>query len=101
MVFINISLHEARDMERVVPNAHRALKPRGWSVVSDMPFPEKLEDMRPIPAQIRSGIQHFEALIDDQLLSVSQYVEDLEKAGFEEIETLDVTPIHAIVHGRK
>ncbi len=101
IVLINISLHEARDMKRVVENAHRALKPGGWFVVSDMPFPEKPEDLRTIPGQLMCGIQYFEALIDDQLLPVSHYVKELKEAGFEDIETLDVTPIHAIVYGRK
>ncbi len=101
MVYINISLHEARDMKRVVENVHRALKPGGWFVVSDMPFPERLEDMRTVPAQLMCGIQYFEALIDDQLLPVSRYVNELKEAGFGGIQTLDITPAHVVVYGRK
>ncbi len=101
VILINVSLHEARDMKKVVENAHRALKPGGWFVVSDFPFPEKLEALRTIPAQVMCGIQYFEALIDDQLLPASHYAKELGAAGFRDIETLDVSPIHAIVYGRK
>ncbi|NIN63590.1 MAG: methyltransferase domain-containing protein [Anaerolineae bacterium] len=101
VVLINVSLHEARDMKKVIENAHRALRPGGWFVVSDFPFPEELEEMRSVPAQVMCGIQYFEALIDDQLLPASHYVSELEAGGFRDIETLTVSPIHAIVYGRK
>jgi ubiquinone/menaquinone biosynthesis C-methylase UbiE len=101
VVLINISLNEARDLRRVVGNAHRALKPGGWFIVSDFPFPERLEDMRSVPAQLMCGIQYFEALIDDQLLPTSRYVSELEEAGFRDVRTLEVTPIHVVVYGSK
>ncbi|MFQ5838552.1 MAG: class I SAM-dependent methyltransferase [Thermoplasmata archaeon] len=101
VVLINVSLHEARDLKKVIRNAHRALKPGGWFVVSDFPFPEKLEDLRTVPAQLMCGIQYFEALIDDQLLPTSRYVTELEEAGFQDVKTMEVTPIHVVVYGRK
>ncbi len=101
IVLINISLHEARDLERVVRNAHRALKPGGWFVVSDFPFPENQEDLRSVPAQLMCGIQYFEALIDDQLLPMSRYVAELDSAGFREVRTVDITPTHGVVYGQK
>ncbi len=55
----------------------------------------------PFQEQLMCGIQYFEALIGDQLLTVSHYVKELKEAGFEGIQTLDITPTHAIVYGRK
>lgn len=101
IILINVSLHEARDLKKVVRNAHRALKPGGWFVVSDFPFPEKLEEMRTIPGQLMCGIQYFEALIDDQLLPTSRYVDELGEAGFRDIKTLEVAPVQVVVYGRK
>lgn len=101
VILINVSLHEARDLKRVIRNAHRALRPGGWFLVSDFPFPERREDLRTVPGQLMSGIQYFEALIDDQLLPTSRYVAELEEAGFREVRAMDVTPIHAVISGRK
>ncbi len=101
VVLINVSLHEARDLKKIIRNAHRALKPGGWFVVSDFPFPEKLEDLRTIPALLMCGIQYFEALIDDQLLPMSRYVAEMEEAGFRDLRTVELTPIHGVVYGKK
>jgi ubiquinone/menaquinone biosynthesis C-methylase UbiE len=98
---INISLHEARDIERVVANARRALRDGGTFLVSEFPFPETVEACRTLPAQIMCGIQFFEAHIGCQLLPTSRFVELLDKAGFREIGTIDVTPVHVVVHGIK
>lgn len=101
VVLINVSLHEARDMKKVIRNAHRALKPGGWFVVSDFPFPERPEDLRTIPALLMCGIQYFEALIDDQLLPSSRYIAEMEEAGLRDIRTVELTPIHVVVYGKK
>lgn len=97
----NISMHECRDIEKATANIHQALKPGGYFVISDFPFPESTEACRTIPARIMCGIQFFEALIDDQLLPSSTYVDLLTRHGFRNIGTVELSPVHALVHGQK
>lgn len=101
LVTINVSMHECRDIDKVAANAHRALKPGGTFVISDFPFPGTHEGLRAVPARIMSGIQYFEALIGDQLLPTATYVELLERHGFSDVASFDVTPVHAVTHGRR
>jgi SAM-dependent methyltransferase len=101
LVTINISMHEARDLERVTRNVHRALRDGGHFVISDLPFPDTDEGLRTVPGRLMSGIQYFEALIGDQLLPTSRYVELLEDAGFEQVDSFQLTPVHVVVHGVK
>jgi ubiquinone/menaquinone biosynthesis C-methylase UbiE len=98
---INITMHECRDAEKVTENVHRALRPDGHFVISDMPFPEKTEEMRTVPARIMGGIQFFEALIDDQLLPTKSYMEMLENQGFRNVAAFEMTPVHSVIHGQK
>jgi SAM-dependent methyltransferase len=101
VVFINVSMHECRDLERVTANVLRALKPGGTFVISDFPFPAGHEEMRTVPARIMSGIQYFEAMIDDQLLPTRDYVELLERHTFDEVGAFDLAPVHCVIHGRR
>ncbi len=101
MVTINISMHECRDINKVAKNVYKALKPGGRFVISDFPFPEKVSDCRTVPARIMSGIQYFEALIDDQLLPTKAFVDLLNEQGFAGVGSFDVTPVHAVTYGVK
>ena len=101
VVVNNISMHECRDIEKATANIHRALKPDGYFVISDFPFPESTEDCRTIPARIMSGIQFFEATIDDQLLPVTAYLDLLNKHGFRNVDFVSMTPVHALTYGQK
>jgi hypothetical protein len=47
-----------------------------------------------------SGIQFFEAQIDDQLLPTSTYLELLGRHGFREIGSFELSPVHAVTYGR-
>ncbi|RLC57633.1 MAG: hypothetical protein DRI30_03920 [Chloroflexi bacterium] len=98
---ISISMHECRDIEKVTANIHAALKPGGIFVISDFPFPETVEETRTVPARIMSGIQFFEALIDDQLMPTSDFVSLLKRHNFRDVDAFDITPVHAVTHGRK
>ena len=62
VALINISMHECRDIEKVTSNVHRALKPDGYFVISDFPFPDSMEGCRTVPGRLMSGIQFTEAL---------------------------------------
>jgi len=40
-------------------------------------------------------------MIDDQLLSTKEFVDLLEKVGFKNIETVELTPVHVVILGYK
>ncbi|MEE8405613.1 MAG: class I SAM-dependent methyltransferase [Acidimicrobiia bacterium] len=100
-ITINVSMHECRDVEKVTGAVHRALKPGGYFLNSDFPFPETGDGVKTVPGRIMSGIQFFEALIDDQLLSVNYYLDLYDRHGFTEKGVVEVTPLHAITWARK
>jgi SAM-dependent methyltransferase len=100
-VTINVSMHECRDIEAVTVSIHRALKPGGFFLNSDFPFPDESQGLRTVPGRIMTGIQYFEALIDDQLLPIAYYLELLNRHGFSDVGVVELTPVHAITHGTK
>jgi SAM-dependent methyltransferase len=101
VAFINVSMHECRDIERVTSNVHRALKPSGYFVISDFPFPESTEGCRTVPGRLMCGIQFAEALMGDQLLPTRTYVELLGRHGFHNVNAFELTPVHVVIHGQK
>lgn len=101
VALINVSLHEARDIEAVVRRAHAALEPGGVFLVSEFPFPENEDGCRTPPGRLMCGVQFFEAHIGCQLLPSSRYVELLDGCGFEDIGVIDVNPMHAVIYGTK
>lgn len=101
IALINISLHEARDIRRTVASMRRALRPGGWMVVSEFPYPAEVADLRTPPARVMSGIQYFEASIDDQLLPAAAFVELLEQAGLKDVGVVEFTPVHVVIVGRQ
>lgn len=100
LVINNISMHECRDIDEVARRVRESLEPGGWFVVSDFPFPDTVEGLRSVPGRIMSGIQFFEAQIDDQLLPRSAYDDLLSRQGFRDIGSLQLTPVHAVTFGR-
>jgi SAM-dependent methyltransferase len=101
LVINNISMHECRDIELVTRNVTRALKPGGHFVISDFPFPDTDHALRTVPGRIMSGIQFFEAQIDDQLLPVATYLDLLRDHGYRNVGSFELTPVHAVTHGQK
>lgn len=101
VVVNNISMHECRDIEKVAANIYRSLKADGYFVISDMPFPESTQECRTIPARLMSGIQFFEATIDDQLQPVKAYVDLLNRHGYRNVDFIEVNPLHALTYGQK
>jgi SAM-dependent methyltransferase len=100
VVVNNISMHECRDIDRVTTNVAAALEPGGWFVISDFPFPDSDEGLRGVPGRVMSGIQFFEAQIDDQLLPRATYDELLARHGFVELGAISLSPMHAVTHAR-
>ncbi|MFQ5979386.1 MAG: class I SAM-dependent methyltransferase [Candidatus Heimdallarchaeota archaeon] len=101
MVLINNTMHECRDIDKVTKNVHNALKPGGFFVISDLPFPETPQGLRTMPGRILCGVQFTEALMGDQLLSTQTYIDLLKKHDFKNVGSFDLTPIHVVVHGQK
>jgi len=101
LAVINISLHEARDIDRAVERAYAALEPGGTFLVSEFPFPEREEDCRTVPGRLMCGVQFFEAHIGCQLLPTARFVEHLERAGFRDVGIVEVTPMQVVVHGTR
>jgi SAM-dependent methyltransferase len=100
LVINNISMHECRDADRVTANVHDALAPGGWFVISDLPFPATDEGLRSLPGRVMTGIQYWEARIDDQLLPRHVYDELLSRHGFGDLGAFELTPFHAVTYGR-
>lgn len=100
LVVNNISMHECRDIDVVTRAVKASLEPGGWFVISDFPFPDSDEALRSGPGRVMSGIQFFEAQIDDQLLPRRSYRELLERHGFSDIGSFELTPMHGVTHGR-
>jgi SAM-dependent methyltransferase len=101
VVVNNISMHECRDIDRVTANVRAALEPGGWFVISDFPFPDTDAGLRSVPGRIMSGIQFFEAQIDDQLLPRAAYDDLLARHGFTDLGSATLAPVHALTWGRK
>jgi len=100
LVINNISMHECRDIDQVTVNIASVLEPDGCFVISDFPFPDTDETLRSAAGRVMSGIQFFEAQIDDQLLPRAAYDDLLARHGFTEIGTAALTPMHALTWGR-
>lgn len=101
MAVINISLHEARDIDRVVERTYAALDEGGTFLVSEFPFPAQEEDCRTVPGRLMCGVQMFEAHIGCQLLPEERFVTHLQQAGFKDVGVIHVTPMHVVIHGTK
>ena len=100
-ILINISMHECRDIDQVTERVHRALKPGGYFVISDFPFPATTAECRTVPARVLCGIQYFEALIGDQLMPTQAFVDLLNRHSYTNVNSFDVNPVHAISYGQK
>ncbi|NYF98013.1 class I SAM-dependent methyltransferase [Janibacter cremeus] len=101
VVINNISMHECRDIDRVTERVLAALKPGGWFVISDFPFPDSDEGLRSVPGRLMSGVQFFEAQIDDQLLPRTAYDDLLTRHGFTDLGWFQLSPVHAVTYGRR
>lgn len=101
LVFINISMHECRDIDKVTENVKQSLKPGGWFVISDFPFPATHEELRTPAARLLTGIQYYESQIDDQLLPTAAFVDLLDRHGFQDVTGLEITPVHNLIFGQK
>jgi SAM-dependent methyltransferase len=100
VIINNISMHECRDIDRATERLAAALQPGGYLVISDFPFPDTVSGLRSVPGQVMSGIQFFEAQIDDQLLPRAAYPTVLARHGFTDLDQFDLSPVHTVTSGR-
>lgn len=101
LAIINISLHEAKQIEKAVENVRNALDDGGTFLISEFPFPENEDDCRTVPGKLMCGVQFFEAHIGCQLMPASRFMNLLKDAGFKDVGTIDVNPMHVVIHGTK
>jgi len=92
LVSMVVTLHEIPPAvrEKVVKKAYQALKPDGYLLVLDFPYPSKLEDFRnPI---YNYGIldQFYEICADCVHLTVEQQTELLTAAGFKDLQRMPI-----------
>ena len=98
-VYINISLHEARDKVATVVNCFRALNAGGMLAVSEFPFPEDQASLRGDGGDLLSLIQLHEVYFGGHHLTVREGQNLLKDAGFTDIGAITVTPLHVVHHG--
>lgn len=101
LVINNISMHECRDIDEVTARIWRCLRPGGWFVISDFPFPDTDQGLATVPGRVMSAIQYFEAQIDDQLLPRHAYDDLLSRHGFTNLGAAELAPVHALTWGQK
>ncbi len=101
LIVNNISMHECRDLDAATRRVEAALEPGGWFVISDFPYPETDEGLAGVPGRIMTGIQFFEAQIDDQLLPRAAYDDLLDRRGFVDLGATELTPVHALTWGQR
>lgn len=88
-------------MDRVMRRVRQALKPGGYFVISDFPFPDDDMALMSVPGPIMSGIQFFEVQIDDQLVPVSMYLDMMEMHAFRNVGSFELSPVHAVTYGQR
>lgn len=101
LVVNNISMHECRDIDLVAERVRAALRPGGWFVISDFPFPDTDEALRSVPGRLMAGVQFFEAQIDDQLLPRAAYDDLLTRHGFTGLGNFDLAPVQSVTYARR
>ena len=102
IVLMNLLFHEVVEKDSVLSQVRRSLRPGGYLLVSDFPFPDwpEIERLRTPAGRVMSGLQLLEALLDDQLIPPYHVLNWLRKKGFRDVEAVELAPIHVLVHGR-
>jgi SAM-dependent methyltransferase len=86
LVVMNIALHETGERpewEEVLRRVHRALRTGGELLISELPYPARIEEYRDHPAyRMLAGVQHHEVLVGCGMITIPELAELLAGAGF-------------------
>ena len=90
LLFANISLsHTWGSGPEVFAAFYRALKPGGFVLCSDVPYPARLEDLRSPAGRLFTGVSVYVSLLGFSLLTPDELLARLAEAGFEDARIAD------------
>ena len=106
LVTMNVTLHEVGGPDsyrNVLSRAHRALRPGGVIVVSELPYPDSPKDYRGNPAyKMMAGVQLHEALVGCGMITQGELRSLLNSTGFRNVNApTHPLPTRFILTGRK
>ena len=106
LVTMNVTLHEVggpESYQNVLRRAHKALRPGGVVIVSELPYPDSPRDYRGNPAyQMMAGVQLHEALVGCGMITQGHLYRLMTSAGFTDVKEPDhPLPTRFILTGRK
>ena len=90
LLFANISLSHTWGSEPDVFEAfYRVLKPGGFALCSDVPYPANLADLRSPAGRLFTGVTVYVSLLGFSLLTPDELLAGLTSAGFEDARIVD------------
>jgi predicted O-methyltransferase YrrM len=93
LVVMNRSLHEVGGPDEhlnVLRRSNDALRPGGWTIVSELPYPDNEDDYRTNPdARRLAGVQLHEAIVGCAMINTTQLTELMRDAGYHHVRVID------------
>jgi len=93
LVVMSITLHETGGevaWANVLARAHRALRPGGTILVSELPYPDAVAEYRTEPVyQMLAGVQLHEAVVGCGMITQGELGKLLRTAGFRDVRVVD------------
>jgi predicted O-methyltransferase YrrM len=93
LVVMNRSLHEVGGPDEhldVLRRSNAALRAGGWTIVSELPYPDNEDDYRTNPdARRLAGVQLHEAIVGCAMITTSQLTALMRNAGYHEVRVID------------
>jgi len=93
LVIMNRSLHEVGGPDEhlnVLRRSNDALRAGGWTVVSELPYPDNEDDYRTNPdARRLAAVQLHEAIVGCAMITTSQLTALMQDAGYHHVRVID------------
>ena len=90
---MNRSLHEVGGPDQhlnVLRRSKDALRAGGWTIVSELPYPDNEDDYRTNPdARRLAGAQLHEAIVGCTMITTSQLTALMRDAGYDDVRVID------------